>query len=145
MEKVLKKSFEQFVKEYENKLSGKKIILTGNLYKDLYNYFFDMLCRGVFYALPKGYALKRCIPERSFLESLEIELLESAPYYSIMTCSGYFKVYKHGDISEWIISDDDIIIQKFVLPMRELIKQMQQYYVEHDLVGDKKCCEDGLE
>ena len=72
-------------------------------------------------------------------------MLESAPYYSIMTCSGYFKVYKHGDISEWIISDDDIIIQKFVLPMRELIKQMQQYYVEHDLVGDKKCCEDGLE
>ena len=139
MKKVLKKSFEQFVKEYENKLSGKKIILTGNLYKDLYNYFLDMLCRGVFYDLPKGYALNRNIIYNRFQASLEIELLESASFYSIMTCSGHFEVYEDGDIREWIVSDyDDIVMQIFVLPMRELIKQMQQYYIDHDLSNEKE-------
>lgn len=146
MKKVLKKSFEDFVKEYEKGSSGKKVILTGNLYKDLYNYFFDMLCIGVFYALPKSYALNRNIIYNRFQASLEIELLERSSFYSIMTCSGHFEVYEDGDIREWIVSDyDDIVMQIFVLPMRELIKQMQQYYVDHDLVGDKKCCEDGSE
>lgn len=144
MKKILKKSFEDFVKGYDNS-SAKKVILTGDLYKDLDKYFFAMVCRGVFYALPKGYALKNSIFNNHFSKSLEIELLVRAPFYSIMTCSGHFLVSENGDICEWIYRDDDIVMQRFILPMRELVKQMQQYYIDHNLVGDKKCYVNGLE
>lgn len=138
MKKVLKKSFEDFVKGYES--LDRKVILTGNLYEDLKKYFINMVYRDMFYALPKNHAFKIDIVTRCRLSSFEIELLENDK--SIMTCVGYFKVYEGGCVDEYFWNDTDKDIQmqrmqRFILPMRELIKQMQQYYIDHNL-GEEK-------
>lgn len=133
MKKVLKKSFEDFVKERES--LDRKVILTGNLYEDLKKYFINMIYRDMFYALPKNHAFKIDSVTRCRLSSFEIELLENDK--SIMTCVGYFKVYEDGSIDEYLSNYNDEIkmqrMQRFILPMRELIKQMQRYYVDHNI------------
>lgn len=133
MKKVLKKSFEDFVKERES--LGRKVILTGNLYEDLEKYFISMVYRDMFYALPKNYAFKIDSVKRCRLSSFEIELLEKDK--SIMMCVGHFKVYEDGDIDEFLCGDNNIVMQRLILPMRELVKQMQQYYIDHNLVEKK--------
>lgn len=140
--KILKKSFEDFVNEHE-KYPGKEIILTGNMYEDLKAHFFRIAYRNMFYELPRDYAYDICTDNHYSLRWFKIELFKNDN--SFLLLKGYFQIYENGYIHEWIVSDDDIIMRKFVLPMRELIKQIQQYYVDHDLVDDKKCCEDGSE
>ena len=134
--KILKKSFENFVNEHEKNL-GKEIILTGNMYEDLKVHFLGIAYRNMFYALPRDYAYDICTDKNYSLRWFKIELYKNDN--SFLLLNGYFKIYENGYIHEWIVSDDDIVMRKFVLPMRELIKQMQQYYVDHNLVGDREC------
>ena len=129
MKKVLKKSFEDFVKGYES--LGGKVILTGNLYEDLKKYFVRIAHRNMFYELPRDYAYDISINERESLSWLEIELFKNDN--SFLFSKGKFLFCGNGYIRESMISDNDIVMQKFVLPMRELIKQMQQYYIDHNL------------
>ena len=133
MKKVLKKSFEDFVKAYES--LGGKVILTGNLYEDLKKYFVRIAHRNMFYELPRDYAYDISINERESLCWLEIELFKNDN--SFLFSKGKFLFCGNGYIRESMISDNDIVMQKFVLPMRELIKQMQQYYIDHNL-GEEK-------
>ncbi len=134
--KILKKSFEEFVTEYEKNSSGEKVILTGTLYQDLRKYFIRMVYRNVFYALPKDYAYDITTDICYSLKSERIELFKNDD--SFICLQGYFKIYENGYIDESIFNDDDIVMCKFVLPMRELIKQMQQYYIDHNLSNEKE-------
>lgn len=135
MKKLLKKSFADFVEEYDKNPLDEKVILTGNLYKDLDEYFVSMIYSGMFY-VPKGYAFKVELVKDYFSFHLQIELLKksSAP---IMTCAECVGVYENGRIHEYSCGDENIEMKRFILPMRELVKQMQQYYIDHNLVEKK--------
>ena len=116
MKKVLKKSFEDFVKERES--LGGKVILTGNLYEDLKKYFVRIAHRNMFYELPRDYAYDISINERESLSWLEIELFKNDN--SFLFSKGKFFVCGNGYIRESMISDNDKKKKKFVSPFSSI-------------------------
>lgn len=49
------------------------------------------------------------------------------------------------NINEGFNYNRKVVKENFIKPLQEIVKQMKQYYVDHNLVGDKECYVDGLE
>lgn len=136
MKTLLKKSFEQFVKEqnelYKRIGERKTVDLKGNISLDLEENFYKMILQGVFYKLPKNFAFNK--REESW--GIDIHLVKMCNSY--LLTDAIFRVCEDGAVEEGEIGIvDKDLTNRFFESMRELVKQMNQYYIDHDLKEDK--------
>lgn len=133
MQTLLKKSVEQFIKEqnelYE-RIGVKEIVeLKGNLYLDFKEYFHRMVSRGMFCKLPKNFAFDGNESDEMFV--INLSELENSYIYK----KAWFIVDETGEFIETGTSfgGDKLLKDKFLESIHELVKQMKQYYIDHDL------------
>lgn len=138
MIKTLKKSFENYV----NDLCAGGVIFysKGNLCVDLERYYGLMFYDKVFY-VPSGYAVNITQNQETFNEyKIAFYKIED----SYLTLLEHFTFDKRTNTiderllncntNEYFDVDGKVVVKHFIEPLQEIIKQMQQYYVDHNLV-----------
>ena len=138
MIKTLKKSFENYV----NDLCAGGVIFysKGNLCVDLERYYGLMFYDKVFY-VPSGYAVN-ITAQGTFSGEYKIAFYKIEDSY--LTLLEHFTFDKRTNTiderllncntNEYFDVDGKVVVKHFIEPLQEIIKQMQQYYVDHNLV-----------
>lgn len=137
MKKVLKKSFEDFVNDL---CASGSFYSKGNLCVDLEYYYGLMLSNKVFY-IPSGYAVN-ITTKGTFSGEYKIAFYKIEDSY--LTLLEYFTFDKRTNTiderllncntNEYFDVDGKVVVKHFIEPLQEIIKQMQQYYIDHNLV-----------